>query len=107
MMPFSKRSGALIGLLVFLIPLALFLLWVYACSQTAGYPHNVDLYQSYFPRFLRGRFTTTVLSLVLCLLAVGLSFRSLNDSNKLLKAVSWFVVTGGGLLGFLNLFSMM
>ncbi|MCY7356164.1 MAG: hypothetical protein LH609_01600 [Rudanella sp.] len=107
MIQINKRSVASIGVIFFLIPVLFFALWIHACNQTSGYPENVELYQSYLPSVLKGRFTTTVLSLVLCVLAIGLNMGSLNSSNKFLKTVSWFTVIAGGLLGFLNLFSIM
>lgn len=107
MIQLSKKLAALIGLVIFSVPLVLFLLWIHACNQTSGYPENVHLYDSYFPKFLTGRFTTTILSIVLCIVAVGLNVRNLDNSNKFLRVVSWFVVVAGGLLGALNLFSMM
>jgi uncharacterized membrane protein YhaH (DUF805 family) len=107
MIQLSKRSGALIGLIIFCIPLAFFLLWVHACNQTSGYPENVNFYNRYFPEFLTGRFTTTILSVVLCIIAISLNVRNLKDSNTSRRIVSWFVVIAGGLLSFLNLFSMM
>jgi len=107
MIQINKHSVTSIGVIIFLIPVLFFALWIHACNQTSGYPENVELYQSYFPSMLRGRFTTTVLSLVLCVIAIGLNVGNLNSSNKFLKIVSWFMVIVGGLLGFLNLFSMM
>jgi hypothetical protein len=107
MIQLNKSSGALVGLIIFFIPITLFLLWIHACNQTSGYPENVDVYQGYFPVFLRGRFTITILSIVLCLIAVSLNTRNLHTSHTFLRAVSWFVIIAGGLLGFLNLFSMM
>jgi hypothetical protein len=107
MLQINKGSGALIGVIIFFIPLVLFLLWIHACNQTSGYPENVNLYNSYFPEFLKGRFTTTVSSLALCIVAVGLNARNLKSSNRFMRIISWFVVITGGLLGFLNLFSMM
>jgi glycerol uptake facilitator-like aquaporin len=107
MIHMSKRSATLIGGLIFCIPLAVYILWIHACNQTNGYPENVKLFTSYFPEFLRGRFTVTVLSLVLCILAVTLNVRNLKSSNKFLRVMSWVIVIAGGLLGFLYLFSMM
>lgn len=107
MVRLNERSGALIGAIILLIPAWFFALWIYACNQTSGYPGNVNLYRHYLPPFLRGRFTTTILSFILCVAAVGLNVKNVNSSNNFLKAVSWVVVVTGGLLGLLNLFSMM
>lgn len=103
----SKQSGALVGVIIFIIPALFFVLWIHACNKTSGYPENVNLYQSYLPSLLKGRITTIILSFILCAIAVGLNARNLNNSNKFLKIVSWIIVITAGLLGFLNLFSMM
>src|SRR4051812_45528906 len=107
MLGLDKKSGALIGTILFLVPVLFFVLWIHACNQTNGYPDNVNLYQTYLPSLLRGRFTTTILSIIFCAIAVALNAGNLRNSNQLLKAVSWLVVIAGASLGFLNLFSMM
>ena len=103
----SKSISALLGMIAFMIPLSLYALWIYACNQTDGYPENVNLYDSYLADFLGGRFTTTILSFALCLIAVLLNAGNLKNSNSVLRTLSLFVVIVGSLLGFLNLFSMM
>ena len=107
MIHLDKQSGALIGAILFMIPVWFYLLWIHACNQTSGYPENVNLYESYLPSLLRGRFTTTILSVLLCAIAVGLNVRNVDNANKFLKTASWFLVVAGCLLGFLNFFSMM
>ena len=107
MIHFDKQSGALTGAIIFAVPVLFFILWIHACNQASGYPENVDLYQSYLPSLLRGRFTTAMLSVVLCAIAVCLNALNLNNANRYRKIVSWFVTIAGVLLGFFNLFSMM
>ncbi|MFL5740683.1 MAG: hypothetical protein ACJ75B_10730 [Flavisolibacter sp.] len=107
MIHLNKQPGAVFGAIIFLIPLFFFILWIYAFNHAQGYPDDVNLYQSYLPAFLKGRFTTTILSFVLCVIAAGLNLRNLKNSNRLLRGISWLVVIAAGLLGFLNLFSMM
>jgi hypothetical protein len=107
MLGLNKKSGALIGAILFLVPAFFFVLWIHACNQTNGYPDNVNLYQNYLPSVLRGRFTTTILSIIFCAISVALNAGNLRNSNQLLKAVSWLIVIAGASLGFLNLFSMM
>jgi hypothetical protein len=107
MIQLNKTLKAIIGIIFLIVPLLLYGLWIYAFNQTNGYPENVNLYDSYFPPFLRGRFTTTILSFLLCLFAVMLNLGNLKNSNRIFSIVSWLVVIVGGLLGFLNLFSML
>lgn len=107
MIHLNKQSGALIGAIIFIVPVLFFVLWIHACNQTSGYPENINLYQRYLPSLLRGRFTTTILSVILCVIAVSLNVRNLNHANRFFRTVSWLVVIAGGLLGFMNLFSLM
>lgn len=97
----------LIGATILLIPLALFVLWIYAYNQTNRYPENVQLYNSYFPKFLSGRFTITIVSLVLCIAAVTLNIVSLKSKSRSLRVLSVCVIVIGCLLAVLDLFSVM
>ena len=103
----GSTARPLIGSIIFCIPLSFFMLWIYANIQTTGYPDNVNLFFSYFPGFLRGRFTTTLLSLIACIIAVILNAGSLYHPKPFWRVCSWIVLIGGILMGFLNLFSMM
>jgi hypothetical protein len=103
----TRQKAAMAGIILLLIPVSIYGLWIHASNQTEGYPDNVNLFHSYFPSFLQGRYTTTLLSLVLCLAAVVLNILNLSHPNRIWKTVSLIAVIVGGLLGFLNLFSMM
>lgn len=103
----SKSISALIGIIAFIIPLSLYALWIYGCNQTSGYPENVPLYDSYLPDFLQGRFTTAIVSFVLCLIAVLLNGNNRDNQNPVLIGFFLFVVIVGSLLTLLNLFSVM
>lgn len=105
----SLQKGwiAFLGLVLLSVPVLFFVLWIHACNQTIGYPDNVTLYHSYFPMALRGRFTTTIVSFVLCGVVVLLNTANLQHPKPLTRITAWALVLVGGALGFLNLFSMM
>ena len=95
------------SVLYFFLPVYFDALWLYACDHANGYPEDVELYKSYLPPLLRGRFTTIILSFILCTTAFTLNIGNLKSTNRVLKIVSWLIVIVSGILGFLNLFSMM
>jgi len=103
----TKKILALTGTIIFLVPVTFLVLWIHAFYQPGSFADRVNMYLSYFPAFLRGPMTISLLSIVLCMVAVGLNAINLANENKLMKAVSLFIVIAGSLLGFLNLFSMM
>lgn len=104
----SKRLiFVLIGALLLVIPIYLLYLWFYACSQTNGYPYGQQLYNSYLPQFLKGRYASSLFPLPFCLTAIILNIRNLQSPTNWLKLFSWIVVILGALLAFANLWSMM
>ena len=101
------KAFSLVGILFGLIPVVIFALWIYANSQTDGYPENVELFHSYFPVWLQGRWSTTYVSLiccVLCMTACGIGVALKGRGWRLINRT--FVILAGLLL-CLNLWSMM
>ena len=90
-----------------LISLSLFLLWIYAFEQGNSQIDRVNIFNSYFPEFLHGRFTKTYFSIALCVLSIVLSSKSLALKNTLMKTSNIIIMIISGILLCLNLFSMM
>ncbi len=65
------------------------------------------MFESYFPEFLKGQFTISLFSLLLCILSIILSSIYLNRRTPLVKAISTVVIIAGGLMTLLSLFSLM
>ena len=65
------------------------------------------MFESFFPDFLNGQFTISLISLLLCFLSIILSSIYLNRRTPLLKAISTVVIIAGGLMTLLSLFSLM
>lgn len=105
----NKWLKPLLGVILIIPPVFLFALWMYASNQAHGYPHDVNLYNSYLPQFMRGRFTVSVVSFLLCAIAFGLNVVSLSKTSggKWVKFVSWLVVISAAAFGSLYLFSLM
>ncbi len=101
------KAFSLAGVLCGLIPIVIFALWIHANSMTDGYPDNVDLFHTYFPTWLQGRWSTTYLSLVccvLCLTACGVGLQLKNRGWRLANRI--FIIIAA-ILMCLNLWSMM
>ena len=104
----SKNNIALLAGVVFIsIPVTMFILWAYANSHAHGYPKNVELYNSYLPGFLRGRFTSIEVSLCCSIIAIFLSVFNLDNPNIWLRTISVLMLAIGILLAGLNLFGLM
>ena len=95
------------GALLLSVPIYLLALWFYACSQINGYPDTQILYYSYLPKFLEGRYASSLFPLPFCAIAIITNIGSLECKENWIKWFSRIVVILGGLLTFANLWSMM
>ena len=96
-----------ISFILILMPILLYALWIYSFNSQSNQADRVKMYQSYFPDFLKGRYTISLISLVLCLLGIILSTVTGSRTTSLLKAINIIVLIAGILVGGLYLFSLM
>ena len=96
-----------LGLISVLIPILIWVLWSYCFNSQTNQADRVKLFVSYFPEFLNGLFTISLISLLLCFLSIILSSIYLNRRTPLLKATSIVIIVAGGLMMLLSLFSLM
>jgi hypothetical protein len=101
------KTHTIIGLLSLSIPLSIYALWIYSFNQASTQLESVVIFKNYFPEFLQGRWSTTLLSIFFCGLALFFCKNSLKLSNKYWKTVSIITLIFSYLLLFLNVFSMM
>jgi len=94
------------GLLCLFIPLSIMGLWIHAFNLGDSQANSVAIFNSYFPEFLHGRYATSYLCIVFCLLAIIISSINLKSSGKIWK-VNMIILVFSSLLLFLNLFQMM
>jgi len=94
------------GLLCLFIPLSIMGLWIHAFNLGDSHANSVAIFNSYFPEFLHGRYATSYLCIVFCLLAIIISSINLKSSGKIWK-VNMIILVFSSLLLFLNLFQMM
>jgi len=96
-----------LSLISVLIPILIWVLWSYCFNSQTNQADRVKMFESYFPEFLKGQFTISLFSLLLCILSIILSSIYLNRRTPLVKAISTVVIIAGGLMTLLSLFSLM
>lgn len=98
---------SLVSLACLSIPVSIYALWIYVIDLGSTQAENVTIFKSYFPGFLQGRWSTTLLSIVFCIASIILSNISLKLSQILWRILNYTVLTISSLLLLLNAFSMM
>lgn len=96
-----------LGVVCLLVPLSIFILWIFISDIGTTHAERVDIFNSYFPSFLTKRWDTTLLSILFCFLALILSVKSLQLKYKFWSVLNYIVLILSSILLFLNLFSMM
>jgi len=96
-----------LGVLFISIPILIQGLWIYVFNLADNQSDRVAILHSYYPEFLHGRYDTTYLALVFCLLAIILSSIGLKLSGAFWKTLNIIVLIISSLLLFLNLFQLM
>lgn len=96
-----------LSLVCFSIPLSIYILWIFILDLGTTQVERVAVFKDYFPDFLSGRWSTTLLSIAFCLAAIILSLSCLQFTKKLWKLLNILILIFSSLLLFLNLFSMM
>ena len=101
------KAFTLLGLICCLIPLSIYSLWIYVFDLGTTQAERVSIFKDYFPDLLEGRWSTTLLSIAFCSLAIIFSGMSMKLSEKPWKVINSVILILSGLLLLLNLFSMM
>lgn len=101
------RAFSLTGVLCLSIPVSLQALWIYSSNSEVTQLARAALFKSYFPEFLHGQYSITLLSIAFCIVAIVLSSVCLQTTVKLWKAVNIIVLVLSILSLLLNLFQMM
>jgi hypothetical protein len=95
------------GLFCLFIPFSIIGLWMRAFNLGDNQADRVSIFNNFFPDFLRGKYSTTLLSIAFCIAAIFLSIICLKLSEKLWKFLNIAVLVISISLFLLNLFSMM
>lgn len=62
------KTATIIGFICLSIPLSVYALWISVFDLGTTQAERVALFKDYFPEFLHGRWDTTYLSIVFCIL---------------------------------------
>jgi len=96
-----------IGLFCLSIPLIIIGLWVHAFNLGDNQNNRVEIFNTYFPDFLHGIYSTTLLSIAFCVAAIILSIICLKVSEKMWKILNIAILVISISLFLFNIFSMM
>ena len=96
-----------VSLICLLTPLSIYGLWIYVFDLGTTQAERVAIFKDYFPDFLDGRWSTTLLSIGLCVSAIVLSIFNLSYLEKSWKVLNLIILIISSLLLLLNIFSMM
>ena len=103
----NSKTLTIVALLASLVPVIITVLWTKAFNLGGSQEERVAIFKSYFPEFLQGRWDTTYLSIVFCIIAIAVAVKTMKSSFGLWRALNIIILTISGALLFLNLFSMM
>ena len=110
-MNFSNKSLlkrlTLVSLIFLSIPLIIYGLWTHAFKLGTTQVERVDIFYSYFPELLQGRYVLAYISIAFCLLTIILSSISLKLSGIFWKTLNIIILIINSLLLLLNLFQLM
>ena len=97
----------LISLICLIIPFSIYSLWIYVFKLGTTQAERVSIFKDYFPDFLDGRWSTTIISIIFSISAVILSNVNLKYLKGIWKFINIVILILSSLLLILNLFSMM
>src|SRR5436190_22490031 len=107
MTTFKLKLATGISVVAILLPMLSWALWIYCFNSYDNQAERVKIYKSLFPEFLQGRYSISLISLLLCFLAIILASIYWNKRTPVLKTISNLVFIFAGLMVLLALFSLM
>ena len=97
----------LVSLICLSIPFSIYSLWIYVIDLGTTQVERVSIFKDYFPDFLDGRWSTTIVSIIFSFSAVIFSSINLKHLKRIWKLINVLILILSSILLFLNLFSMM
>jgi len=97
----------LTSLICLVIPFSIYSLWIYVYNSVTTQAERVSIFKDYFPDFLDGSWSTTIISVIFCSSAVILSSFNLKHLKGIWSLTNIVILILSSLLLFLNLLSMM
>lgn len=101
------KISTLISSICLMISFSVYILWIYVYNLGTTQAERVSIFKDYFPDFLDGRWSTTIISIIFSISAVILSNVNLKYLKGIWKFINIVILILSSLLLILNLFSMM
>lgn len=95
------------GILFLSVPAIIFILWIYSSMHSTTQAESVSLFNSFLPAFLQGRYDSTYLSVVFCLIGIVIGAVCLKLHGKVWITLNVSVLVLCSLMMLLNLWSLM
>lgn len=95
------------SLVLILIPILLWLLWINCFDLHDNHTDRVKMFINYFPIFLRGQYTISLISLLFSTLGTFLILIYWQQKTQLLKIISTIIIITGLIVTGLTLFTLM
>jgi uncharacterized membrane protein len=101
------RIFTLISFVLILIPIIIWGLWIHSYNSQDNQADRLKMFLQYFPEFLEGQYTLSLISILLCILGILFSSIAWTYKSKLLKFLSVLIMIGAGLTLLLTLFTLL
>ena len=107
--PKSNNSLSIVGLVLLLAPILIWTLWIgtFSSNPSASQAEKVEIYLSYFPTFLRGGSSISLIVVALAVSSILFTILGRKKANTIFKVVGIFVIIAGSLVLLLQLFTML
>lgn len=107
--PKSNNSLSIVGLVLLLVPILIWALWIgtFSSNPSASQAEKVEIYLSYFPTFLRGGSSISLIVVALAVSSILFTILGRKKANTIFKVVGIFVIIAGSLVLLLQLFTML
>jgi hypothetical protein len=97
----------LISLICLIIPFLIYSLWIYVFNLGTTQAERVSIFKAYFPDFLEGRWSTTIISVIFSVSAIIISRINLKYLKGIWNLINILILILSSMMLFLNLVSMM
>jgi len=101
------KIASVAGQICLFVPVLMIGLWIHAFNLGTTQTERVEIFTNYFPGFLHGRFTHTLVSMAFCILSIVLCRMGMKLPEKSWRALNSFSLVLAALILLMNLFEMM
>jgi LmbE family N-acetylglucosaminyl deacetylase len=71
--PFKVKITTTIGFVLVVLPITQWLLWIHCYNSQNNHAARLEMYHNYFPAFLNGQYSISILSIFICVVGIILS----------------------------------